>query len=108
MLTDQKTENPMGAIEKQAVRVTFDSRLKLGLTVPRRNPGCDGKALLYVFKAAKLRINKVMKVEEIFGWIKTVGGFRRSRYRGLERTQAWGHFVAGTYNLLRMARLAAA
>jgi hypothetical protein len=45
------------------------------------------------------------RVEEIFGWIKTVGGLRRSRYRGRERTQAWGYFVAGTYNLLRLARL---
>jgi transposase len=52
-----------------------------------------------------LRIRK--RVEEIFGWMKTVGGLRRSRYRGKERTQAWGHFVAGTYNLLRMARLEA-
>ena len=49
------------------------------------------------------RIRK--RVEEIIGWIKTVGGLRRSRYRGTERTQAWGYFVAGTYNLLRMARL---
>jgi len=49
------------------------------------------------------RIRK--RVEEIFGWIKTVGGLRRSRYRGIERTQAWGYFVAGTYNLLRLARL---
>jgi transposase len=47
------------------------------------------------------------RVEEIFGWMKTVGGFRRSRYRGRERTQAWGHFVAGAYNLLRMVRLEA-
>lgn len=45
------------------------------------------------------------RVEEIIGWIKTVGGLRRSRYRGQERTQAWGYFVTGTYNLLRMARL---
>lgn len=45
------------------------------------------------------------RVEEIFGWIKTVGGLRRSRYRGRERTQAWSYFVASTYNLLRLARL---
>jgi len=32
-------------------------------------------------------------------------GPRRSRYRGQERTQAWGYFVAGTDHLLRMARL---
>jgi len=49
------------------------------------------------------RIRK--RVEEIIGWMKTIGGLRRSRYLGLERTQAWGYFVAGTYNLLRMARL---
>jgi hypothetical protein len=29
MLTHRKTENPMGAGKKQALRVTFDSRLKL-------------------------------------------------------------------------------
>jgi transposase len=44
--------------------------------------------------------------EEIFGWIKVIGGLRRSRYLGIERTQAWGYFVAGTYNLVRMAKLA--
>jgi transposase len=46
------------------------------------------------------------RVEEIFGWMKTVGGLRRSPYVGIERTQAWGYFVAGTYNLVRMAKLA--
>jgi IS5 family transposase len=45
------------------------------------------------------------RVEEIFGWMKTVGGLRRSRYRGVERTQAWAYFVAGTYNLLRITNL---
>ena len=45
------------------------------------------------------------RVEEIFGWMKTVGGLRKTRYRGVERTQAWAYFVAGAYNLLRMARL---
>ncbi len=49
------------------------------------------------------RIRK--RVEEICGWIKTIGGLRRSRYLGIERTQAWSYFVGGTYNLLRMARL---
>jgi transposase len=52
-----------------------------------------------------LRIRK--RVEEIFGWIKTVGGLRRSRWIGIERTQAVAYFVAGTYNLVRMAKLAA-
>jgi IS5 family transposase len=38
--------------------------------------------------------------------MKMVGGLRRTRYRGVERTQAWAYFVAGTYNLLRMVNLA--
>jgi hypothetical protein len=49
------------------------------------------------------RIRK--RVEEIFGWMKTVGGLRRTRYRGVDRTQAWAYFVASTYNLLRITRL---
>jgi hypothetical protein len=49
------------------------------------------------------RIRK--RVEEIFGWMKTVGGLRRTRYRGVERTQTWDYFVAGTYNLLRLTNL---
>jgi IS5 family transposase len=43
--------------------------------------------------------------EEIFGWMKMVGGFRRTRYRGLERTQLAGYLVATAYNLVRMVRL---
>jgi hypothetical protein len=44
-------------------------------------------------------------IEEIFGWMKTVGGFRRTRYIGLEKTQLAAYLVAVAYNLLRMARL---
>lgn len=65
--------------------------------------GLDGRTTARRGYQTSQRIRK--RVEEIFGWIKTVGGLRRSRYRGRERTQAWGYFVAGTYNLLRMARL---
>ncbi len=45
------------------------------------------------------------RIEEIFGWMKTVGGFRRTRYRGVERTGLAGYFVAIAYNLVRMAKL---
>jgi transposase len=65
--------------------------------------GLDNRTIGKAGYRVSLRIRK--RVEEIFGWMKTVGGLRRSRYRGKERTQAWGYFVASTYNLLRMARL---
>ena len=66
-------------------------------------PGLDKRTTASKGYETSLKIRK--RVEEIFGWIKTVGGLRRTRYRGLERTQAWGYFVAGTYNLVRMTKL---
>lgn len=66
-------------------------------------PGLDRRTIGQIGYQISQRIRK--RVEEIIGWIKVVGGLRRSRYRGQERTQAWGYFVAGTYNLLRLARL---
>lgn len=68
-----------------------------------RTPGLDGRTS----GSAAYRASQILRkrVEEIIGWIKTTGGLRRSRCRGLERTQACGCFVAATYNLLRMARL---
>ena len=47
------------------------------------------------------------RVESIFGWMKTVVGFRRSRCVGLERTGLCGECVATAYNLVRMSRLIA-
>ena len=43
----------------------------------------------------------------MLGWLKTVAGFRRTRYRGLKLTQLAGHMAAAAYNLLRMAKLGA-
>ena len=45
------------------------------------------------------------RIEEIFGWMKTVGGFRKTRYRGLERVDFAGYLVAAAYNLVRLLRL---
>jgi transposase len=53
-----------------------------------------------------MRIRK--RIEEIFGWAKTIGGFRRTRFCGVERTQQAGYFVGAAYNLLRIANLSVA
>jgi len=45
------------------------------------------------------------RVEEIFGWVKTVANFRRTRFRGRARTQLGAYFVAAAYNLLRISKL---
>lgn len=47
------------------------------------------------------------KVEEIFGWMKTVGGFRKTRYKGIARTGLCAYIVGAAYNLVRMSKLMA-
>ena len=68
-----------------------------------RSSAIDGRTTCHPGYAISQRIRK--RVEEIFGWMKTVGGFRRTRYRGLDRTGLAGYLVATAYNLVRMAKL---
>src|SRR6266542_6414257 len=68
-----------------------------------RRSAIDGRTTRHEGYQVSQRIRK--RVEEIFGWMKTVGGFRRTRYIGLEKTQLAGYVVAIAYNLVRMARL---
>lgn len=68
-----------------------------------RSSAIDGRTTRHAGYAMSQRARK--RVEEIFGWMKTVGGFRRTRYRGLDRTGLAGYLVATAYNLVRMAKL---
>jgi transposase len=58
---------------------------------------------------AGYRVSQVIRkrVEEIFGWMKTVGNFRKTRYRGLDRTEMASYLVGAAYNLVRMSKLLA-
>ena len=51
---------------------------------------------------------KRKRVEEIFGWLKTVGGLRKARHRGVARVGWMFTFALAAYNLVRMRNLAAA
>ncbi len=64
----------------------------------------DGRTTRHDSYSVSQRIRK--KIEEIFGWMKTVGGFRKTRYRGVDRTQLAAWWVGAAYNLVRMAKLA--
>jgi transposase len=68
-----------------------------------RRSNIDGRTTRHAGYATSQRIRK--RVEEIFGWAKTVGGLRRTRYRGLARTAFWTFIVGAAYNLVRMTRL---
>ena len=51
---------------------------------------------------------KRKRVEEIFGWMKTVGPLRKLRYRGLQLVNGMFTFVAAAYNLVRIRNLSTA
>jgi IS5 family transposase len=45
------------------------------------------------------------RIEEVFGWMKTVGGLRKLRHRGGARVNWQFLFAAAAYNLVRMRTL---
>jgi len=50
---------------------------------------------------------KRQRVEEIFGWLKTIGLQRQTRYRGTARVAWMFVFATAAYNLVRMTKLLA-
>ena len=44
-------------------------------------------------------------MEEIFSWLKTVGGLRKTRHRGVARVGWMFTFALAAYNLVRMRKL---
>lgn len=69
----------------------------------RVTPGLDARTTRHAGYAVSQRKRK--RIEEIFGWMKTVGGFRKTRYVGQAKTQMAAYLVGAAYNLMRMARL---
>jgi len=72
----------------------------------RQRSAIDGRTTRHSGHATSMRIRK--RIEEPFGWIKTVGGGRKLRYIGRQRNRAWFKITAAVYNLLRITALDAA
>ena len=72
----------------------------------RRRSNIDERTTGHAGYAISQRVRK--RIEEVFGWIKTVGNFRKTRYIGLGANQLAAHLLASAYNLLRIAKLTAA
>ncbi len=71
-----------------------------------RRSAIDGRTTRHAGYAMSQRIRK--RIEEGFGWIKTVGGQRKTRFRGKERV-GWAFvFTAAAYNLVRLPKLTGA
>jgi transposase len=75
-------------------------------TTRNRKSAIDGRTTRHHGYRQSQRWRK--RIEEIFGWLKTVGGGRKLRYIGVRRNQMWAEMAVAAYNLVRMAHLAPA
>ena len=71
-----------------------------------RASAIDGRTTRHPGYAASQCIRK--RIEEGFGWMKTVAGLRKTKYRGLEKVGWAFTFGAAAYNLVRLPKLMAA
>ena len=70
-----------------------------------RRAAIDRRTTRHPGYAMSQRLRK--RIEEAFGWIKTVAGLRKTRFCGLARVDLAFTFAAAAYNLVRLRRLLA-
>jgi hypothetical protein len=70
-----------------------------------RRSAIDRRTTRHASYAASQRARK--RIEEAFGWIKTVAGLRRTKLRGLGKVDWSFTFAAAAYNLIRLPELLA-
>jgi len=68
-----------------------------------KHSAIDGRTSRHAGYKTSLKIRK--RIEEIFGWAKTVGGLRKARFVGLAKVSAQTVFTLTAYNLTRMASI---
>jgi len=71
-----------------------------------RRSAIDGRTTRHAGYGASQRLRK--RIEEAFGWIKTVAGQRKTRFRGRDRVGWAFTFAVAAYNLVRLPKLLAA
>jgi len=73
----------------------------------KRNGGSaiDGRTTRH--EGYRLSQQKRKRIEEVFGWLKTVGMLRKTRHRGVLKVGWVFAFAAAAYNLVRMRNLLA-
>ena len=69
----------------------------------KKHSAIDGRTTRHA--GYKVSQEKRKRVEEIFGWMKTVAMLRKTRHKGLLRVGWMFAFAATAYNLVRMRNL---
>ncbi len=70
-----------------------------------RRSAIDGRTTRHRGYAVSLRIRE--RIEEAFGWIKSIAGQRKTCFRGQDRVGWAFTFAAAAYNLVRLPKLVA-
>ncbi|MGH6820770.1 MAG: transposase, partial [Methylocella sp.] len=84
----------------------FNVRPHVARNTNGRRSAIDGRTTRHAGYVASQRIRK--RIEEAFGWIKTVAGLRKTKLRGLAKVDWAFTFAAAAYNLVRLPKLLAA
>lgn len=69
----------------------------------RRRSAIDGRTTRHAGYKVSQRVRK--RIEEVFGWMKTVGGQRKTRYHGTAKVSWMFTLSAAAYNLIRLPKL---
>lgn len=71
----------------------------------KKGSGIDGRTTRHQGYRISLKVRK--RVEEVFGWLKTIGCLGKLHHRGIERVNAVFTFATAAYNLIRIRNLTA-
>jgi hypothetical protein len=67
----------------------------------RQRSTIDGRTTRHPGHVTSQWIRK--RIEEPFGWMKTIAGARKLRYIGKQRNRAWLLMIGAVYNIIRIA-----
>ena len=104
---NRSLNNPRAAEAARARRVDLlgSGPVQLGAPIDWHRDFKSGRTTTAQGYQTSQRIRK--RIEEAFGWIKTVAGHDKTRFRGVDRV-AWAfRFTAAAYNLVRLPKLLA-
>lgn len=102
----------LGADKGYDTRSFIDTCREIGVTPhvaqnahARRSSAIDGRTTRHGGYMASQKVRRA--IEKSFGWLKTCGGWRKTRFRGLSRVALDAHLAVAAYDLLRISKLIA-
>ena len=96
---------PAGHPTRDFVTALRERNITPHVASKKKYSAIDGRTTRHAGYLVSQRKRKL--VEEIFGWSKTIGGYRKTRFKGVQLNDFAATLVAAAYNLLRVAKLTA-